>query len=275
MGKTGVNGGLLVLDWGIGGLPLFQELRAALPGANLRYLSDSGTVPYGKLSSPELRKRLDEIADFSSGLGLNTIAVACNAMSSVLSAPSSRVGPAEVLSLIHSFLCRRLDPLPVGALPSGRRVGVIGGYRTIESGLYQEALKAAGNAVSACPTQGLSALIEAGDFGAIPSLLQEVIPALGDIDSLVLACTHYPAAARIIQSLYPTLDLIDPGRALFDECLSRLGAAPRSTPGTFRQGSNGPIYYTTGDPELSRDSAEKAFGFAGLPFHQIPLDLHL
>ncbi|MDR1909882.1 MAG: aspartate/glutamate racemase family protein [Spirochaetaceae bacterium] len=252
---------LMVMDWGIGGLPLFQSLRSAFPEAPLLYLSDSGSVPYGRQSPGELAARLQDIAAFASRRGIRTVAVACNAMSSILPAPVSLSGGVELLSLIHFFLA--------SPLPAGLRAGIIGGIRTIQSGIYQKALEDAGNSVSACPAQELSALIEAGDFDGVPPVLEKTFARLGGIDLLVLACTHYPAVSPIIQKMFSSVNILDPGRPLLDECLRRLSA--------FREGglSGGArnIYITTGDAGLARRSPEKAFGFAGLPFERIRADL--
>lgn len=249
----------MVLDWGIGGLPLFQSLCAARPGADMVYLSDSGSVPYGKQSPEELRRRIGEIAAFAAGRGIDTLAVACNAMSSVLSAASSRSEGVEILSLIHAFLA--------SPLPSGRVIGVIGGIRTIQSGIYQKALEAAGNRVRSCPAQELSALIEAGDTAPIPAFLEKTLAALGGIETLVLACTHYPAVSPLIKNMAGDLEIIDPGSALRSLCFRRTG-------GNRPPAGNRRAYITTGGAENSRRSAEAAFGFSGLPFVHTAPDLN-
>jgi glutamate racemase len=255
--RENMNRRMMVLDWGIGGLPLFEGLRAALPDADLLYLSDSGSVPYGKQSPEELRARLGEITAFAAGMKITTIAAACNAMSSVLSGARSRAGGVEIISLIHTFLA--------SPLPRGLDAGIIGGERTIQSGVYQKAFEEAGNNVRACPAQGLSALIEAGDFDGIPSFLEKIFSRLGAVDVLVLACTHYPAASSIIKTMRPGLRLIDPCGVLLDECTQELQS--------FGHTKGGQIYLSTGGAELSRLSAEKAFGFTGLPFRHIPKKL--
>jgi glutamate racemase len=257
---------MMVLDWGIGGLPLFQGLLSALPDAGLLYLSDSGSAPYGKQSAGELRGRLEKIAAFAAGLGIGTVALACNAMSSVLPAAGFRMGGVEVLSLIHAFIA--------SPLPSGRVIGVIGGVRTINSGIYQRALEAAGNRVRALPTQDLSALIEAGDFAAVPAFLEKTLAALGNIDTLVLACTHYSAVSPFIKNIAGGLEITDPGSVLYDACLMRLSALRELRPGGGLESMRGrQRYITTGSAERTRLSAEAAFGFSGLPFETIAMDL--
>jgi glutamate racemase len=253
----------MAADWGIGGLPLFQGLCAALPGAGLLYLSDSGSEPYGKQSAGDLYRRLEETAAFAAGLGIRTLAVACNAMSSALSAPRTVIGGVEVLSLIHTFTVS----LPLSPPLRGRVAGLIGGVRTIESGIYQKALEEAGCRVRSRPTQELSALIEAGDLEAVPAFLEKTLSALGAVDALVLACTHYPAVSALIKKAAPGLEIVDPGSALLAACAGELSGKGLEKAGGRR------AYLTTGGAEQSRRSAERAFGFSGLPFARIPAAL--
>ena len=259
---------LLVFDWGIGGLPLFHKIRGAFPAAALVYLSDSGNIPYGKQTARQLQERLLQIAAFARGEGISLTAVACNAMSSVLGGASSVCGGVEFLSLIHTF-CAHITGAEKTARARGaeKRIGIIGGIRTLESGIYQKAFTEAGYRVSSCATQELSALIEAGDITGIPQVLEKAFSVLGAIDELVLACTHYPAAAPLIREMRPSLSLVDPGDALYAECARRLGGADTPDAGPAR-------LYTTGDARLAAASAHKAFGFDGLCFQSLPLDLN-
>lgn len=261
------NHRMLVLDWGIGGLPLLMRLRAARPDAELIYLSDAGYQPYGRVGPAELGARLDAIAGFASRSGATAVAVACNAMSSVLQAPVT-IGPGGValLSLVHSYLG--------SPLPSGRTIAVIGGNRIIDSGLYRRGLEAAGNRVLENKAQPLSALIEAGDRGALPPALRTILAPLAASDALVLACTHYPAAAPEIAALRPDLELIDPLGPLEARCLSALDSPGRTEPERSASRSAGALrLWTTGDPEASRRGAAAAFGFTDLRFETLPLGL--
>jgi glutamate racemase len=104
--------------------------------------------------------------------------------------------------------------------------------------------------------------------------LEKTLAALGNIDALVLACTHYPAVSPVIKSMAPGLEIIDPGSALYDACLRRFSALRDLRP----DGGQGPArgrqwYLTTGSVERTRLSAEVAFGFSGLPFGNIAMDL--
>jgi glutamate racemase len=50
-----------IIDYGIGGLGLYKLIRQDFPKLPLLYFSDSGEVPYGKLSRLRLRARLDPV----------------------------------------------------------------------------------------------------------------------------------------------------------------------------------------------------------------------
>lgn len=53
-----------VLDWGIGGVDFAERFRVRMPDIPIVYLSDSGSVPYGKLSAPALALRVARAVAF-------------------------------------------------------------------------------------------------------------------------------------------------------------------------------------------------------------------
>ena len=46
-----------IMDWGIGGLTVYQAMRKRGLTTDVLYFSDSGTTPYGKLSKASLREQ--------------------------------------------------------------------------------------------------------------------------------------------------------------------------------------------------------------------------
>ena len=252
---------LMVLDWGIGGLPLFESLSADFPDADLAYFSDAGYTPYGRVSAVELRARLEQIIDFASSIGAGAVSVACNAMSTIMSSAED-TGPSGVtrLSLIHSWLesetARRL------AAPTGPTVlGIAGGYRTIRSALYRRFLEGPLVSCRDIVGQELSRFIEDGDHERIDTLLTKLIGPYRDIEHLILACTHYPAAADNIRALFPNIELIDPVDELYRRSAARI--EPRRGRGRRR-------YMTTGSPQQSARAAQRAFGYGHIPFEALP-----
>jgi glutamate racemase len=108
-----------IMDWGIGGVGLLKEIRGN-SDADIIYLSDTGFTPYGKVSSEDLEKRINILLEFLSFSGCETIAVACNAASTILPKEKNIIGiidPAIELVIEMNL----------------KSIGVFGGKRTIES----------------------------------------------------------------------------------------------------------------------------------------------
>jgi glutamate racemase len=138
-----------------------------------------------------------------------------------------------------------------------RRLGVIGGRRTIRSGLYRRALLAAGRRVCQRVAQPLSAMVERGELDgpALASELDRILAPLRRIDALVLACTHYTALLAPVRERLPGVRIIDPAAATLAE-VERSG---------WLSGHGGTdMFLTTGSPTATREAARLAFG-ARLP----------
>lgn len=235
-----------VLDWGIGGLDALARLRRRFPGLVLTYLSDSGAVPYGKLGADELDARVTAVV---AALGVTHCVIACNAASSVL---PLREPPCPMVGVIAPGVAAALRT-------PYRRIGVVGGARTVASGAWSRPLEAAGREVVQSVAQPLSAHVEAGRLGG-PELEGDLARVLAPIreagvEALVLACTHYPAIAGAFARQLPGVALLDPVDALIDAAAAAfpLGDAGPGAPGPLR-------VLTTGDPAATRASARLAWG---------------
>lgn len=242
-----------VLDWGIGGLDVVAKLRAASVHTPVLYVSDAGAVPYGKQRDADLAERVRAVVDLLVAEGCDRVIVGCNAASTVLDRPALRSAPAPVLGVIA--------PGIAATLASGvREVTVLGGRRTVESGLYGAALRPAGLRVREVVAQPLSALIERGvlDGPELRDTLASILAPVSDTTAIVSACTHYLAALPALRAALPRLEtVIDPAAALVER---HFEPAPAS--------SLGDVFWTTGDPKASRLAARAAFDFDA-PFEAI------
>ena len=210
---------LAVLDYGIGGLDVWRALHNLVPARALIYLSDSGYTPYGKLTADALARRLETLARDLKQRGASALVIACNAASSALPPMGDAALCLPTLGIIDAGVAITLS--------SGcQRIGVIGGGRTIQSGVYQTLLERAGLDVSARVAQPLSICVEAGDVSS-PKLqrhLDELLAPLTSCDALLLACTHYPALTPLIAARLPGVKLLDPARELARQIHERKGA---------------------------------------------------
>ena len=234
-----------VIDWGIGGIDLLSRLRARHPALPFVYWSDSGATPYGKLSREALARRVAVVAAALRDRGVTHVVVACNAASTVLDHPA--------LTRLDVAICGVIEPAIAATLADEAQVvGVIGGRRTIASGLYRKALVAQGRRVISRVAQPLSARVERGELDT-PELGRELAAIVGPlrgVEALVLACTHYTALRAPIRALLPGVRLIDPAAATLAHIE---GMWPLDEVGTSA------LFLTTGDPQAMRTAARLAF----------------
>lgn len=251
-----------ILDWGIGGLGFVRLLKERHPGVPVVYLSDAGEVPYGLLPASALSDRVARALAFLKHCGADYVVVACNAASTVLPRIADRiakgVGDIDVSKLPHStgVIPHGIESVAAEAgTMAGATVGVIGGGRTIRSGIYRRALEERGFVVRQRVAQRLSGHIERGHLASdeLARDLQRILAPLHGVDFLLLACTHYAAIIPTISEHLPGTTIIDP----IDRLLSWIEGCWE-----LQQSATEDRYLTTGDPEAMRLSGEQAFGVA-------------
>ncbi len=233
-----------VLDWGIGGLDVVANLRRRGVRTPVVYVSDAGAVPYGKQSDQALTARVLALVHALAEHGCTQVIVGCNAASTILHDPRfASSGPQ-----IHGVI----EPGIRATLEAGvDEVSVLGGRRTVESGLYGAALRAAGVSVREVVAQPLSALVERGvlEGPELEAAIRAIVEPVRDTTALVSACTHYLAVLPALRAGLPHVrTVIDPAQALAArfEPAAATGAPDR--------------FWTTGDPAASRVAAARAFG---------------
>lgn len=252
----------VVMDWGIGGLTVYREIKRLDPKRSIAYFSDSGVEPYGKMPQRDLEARVAKVCEFFVQQGIREIVIACNAASTVAPQMRQRFGSmgVHIVDVISAGI-RTVQST------SFRRVGIIGGRRTILSRIYQRALSTSRRHVEGRIAQPLSALIERGelDSPAMHETLRNILRPLRHVDAILLACTHYPAIRNLISSFVPDTELLDPSLTTARELL----AQKRS----LRSKGLGDIFLTTGDPYQSARVARIAFGTNVDHFTKIKADL--
>lgn len=250
---------LAILDWGIGGLGFFKLLRARRPDVSVTYFSDSGEVPYGRLSKERLVERLHSISRFLAARGVTHLVAACNAVSTVLPVPEEDPLPLRITGVIEPTL-RTIRESRL------RRYGVIGGRRTVLSGSYRVPLTGRGKRVSQRIAQPLSRLIEDGksDTAEMEAALARIVRPLKKIEALILACTHYSAVLDLFKKHLPDAVLIDPAEKTLAWIEERW---------TLPASAGPDVFYTTGSAAMMRSSARKAFGVDISDIYELSVDL--
>lgn len=237
-----------IVDWGIGGLGFYRALKARRPDVPVLYLSDAGEIPYGRLSSPALVDRLRHVLLYLARHGADHVVVACNAASTVLPRiPGLGTESLPTVTGVIEHAIRSIRGAP------GTTVGVIGGRRTIRSGVYRTGLRERGFVVRQRVAQPLSACIERGELDSqeLHHHLRHILSPLQGVDLLLLACTHYAAITEAISVYLPDVPILDP----VDEMLAWIEHG-----WDLPHVSVADLFLTTGDPETMIVSARRAFG---------------
>src|SRR5436190_107584 len=170
-----------IIDWGIGGVSIYKLIKEQFGGVPVTYFSDTGVTPYGKMSRPELVSRLDAVIEYLKSRGATHIVIGCNAASTAIRLLADHDIPIE--GVIESAV-------EAAAKHKPNRLGLIGGRRTVVSGVYRRALTARGIAVEQRIAQPLSGLIESGDISSkkLQSEAKHILAPIKNCSHILLAC---------------------------------------------------------------------------------------
>ncbi|MEY4926266.1 MAG: hypothetical protein RI894_702 [Bacteroidota bacterium] len=208
-----------VFDSGIGGLTVARTIASHLPNESLVYFGDTAHLPYGDKSADAIRFFSLKIAKFLLDKGCKCIVVACNSATSTsinvlqefFGDKVPIIGTVEPLTeYISQQLSQQLSQQPSQSITERRfkKIGIIGTKATIGSGMYEKSLHAKQHTleVVSLATPLLVPMIEEGFFQnnisktIIHNYLENSY--LQNIDTLLLACTHYPLIRKEIEAYY-------------------------------------------------------------------------
>lgn len=232
-----------IIDWGIGGVSIYKRVKGRFPDTSILYFSDTGSTPYGKMERRELASRLDAVIEFLKMNGMSRLVIGCNAASTAI--PDLRAHCIKIDGVIEPAIAEATNLRP-------EDLGVIGGRRTIVSGVYRRAFKERGISIKQRIAQPLSGLIESGDTSSevLRVKARQILAPLKNCSHILLACTHYPAIEPLLKIyVSTTTKFVDPAAAVVRE----LGNLPATERPAVR-------FFTTGDSRQMKRSANLAFG---------------
>ena len=227
---------------------MLRAIRQQIPSQPVIYFGDQGHVPYGPRPLGQVRDFSEGIARFLLGKGAKIIVVACNAASAAALTYLRQTFP-EV-----SFVGMEPAVKPAAEHTETGVVGVLATPATFQGALYASVVERFANGVNLLqdPCVGLVQQIEKGDLNGplTRRILEDALhPMLEkNIDTVVLACTHYPFVIPLIQEIAgEKVRVIDPAPAVARQAKRLLDAK-----GLKREtGSQGGIqFFTSGDAAL-------------------------
>jgi len=186
-----------IFDSGLGGLTVLKEISKILPNEDLVYLGDTARVPYGGKSKSTIVRFSTENALFLLKKKVKVIVVACNTASSLALDYLKTVFSVPVIGVVESGVQKAVS------VSKNKKIGVIGTKSTISSLSYQKALfrmdKKINSFPQACPL--FVPLVEEGmvDGSIVNDIVEMYLKDLkGNVDTLILGCTHYPLLKEVI-----------------------------------------------------------------------------
>jgi glutamate racemase len=200
-----------VFDSGYGGLTILKEIVNRLPQYDYLYLGDNARAPYGPRSFETVYHYTLQCVKWFFKQGCSLVILACNtasakALRTIQQNDLMRIAPEKrVLGVIRPTTER------IGKLSKTGCVGILGTNGTVKSESYLIEIKKFYPEVEvyqqACPMW--VPLIENGEYeneGAeyfIKKNLGQLLSKSRKIDTILLACTHYPLISNKIESFVP------------------------------------------------------------------------
>jgi len=204
-----------IFDSGVGGLSVVKEIFKYLPNFQIIYFGDTARLPYGTKGADFVKRYSAKITNWLLEKGAKIIVVACH---------TSSAWAAE-------FLKKKFKGIPIFEVispavkeVSGKNIGIIGTPGTIRSGSWEKKLLELNPELKiyskACPL--FVPLVEEGwvNKKVTKEIVQEYLEPLLEkkIDTLILACTHYPMLEKAISEIIgPQIKIINPAESLAKE----------------------------------------------------------
>jgi glutamate racemase len=256
-----------VFDSGYGGLTILKELKHTLPQYDYIYLGDNARAPYGPRSYDTVYQYTLEAVNWFFNQGCSLVILACNtasakALRTIQQKDLPRMAPDKrVLGVI------RPTTEILGNFSTTHQVGILGTLGTIQSDSYPIELAKFFPALKvfqqACPLW--VPLIENGEQdkpGAdyfVKSYLDQLFSQSTDIDTLLLACTHYPLLADKIRAFMPKgVNIVSQGAIVAKSLAKYLESHSDLAQKCSQSGQLS--FYTTDNPQAFELQASTFFG---------------
>jgi len=206
-----------IFDSGLGGLTVVKKFQEILPQYQLLYFGDTARTPYGNRGDEVIKKYAEQDAQILIKHGAQIIVVACNTASAIAYDYLRTKFKVPIFEVVTPAVEKAV------AMTRNKKIGVIGTRATINSGVYEKLIKSASGRTASqnnirvwqnsAPL--LVSLVEEGWLSKPESkmILKKYLLPLKtrQIDTLIMACTHYPFLRQMIQvKIGQRVKLIDP-----------------------------------------------------------------
>lgn len=206
---------ILFFDSGVGGLSVLGPTRALLPQAPIIYAADNAGFPYGTKGEAELATRVPAllcqlVARYRPRLAV----IACNTASTIALDQARAALDLPIVGTVPAIK-------PAAEMSTSRIIGVLGTAATVRQPYVDRlALEyAADCTLIRHGSAGLVVLAEAKlagekiDRQAVAEAVRPLAETAG-LDTVVLACTHFPLLAEELAEALPGVRFVDGGAGI-------------------------------------------------------------
>jgi glutamate racemase len=198
---------ILVLDSGVGGLSVLRPIRALLPNASFLYVADNAGYPYGTKSPHEIEARVPALLGrLAERFDPELIVIACNTASTIALDSVRAALDVPIVGTVPAIK-------PAAAVSKTRTIGVLGTPATVVQP-YVERLAADFAADCTVIRHGSAELVDHAEAKlrgepvpgeAYARVLAGLLDQPGGerIDTIVLACTHFPLVKAELAAAAP------------------------------------------------------------------------
>lgn len=257
-----VKGPIGVFDSGYGGLTVLKEIREKLPEYDFLYLGDNARAPYGSRSFDVIYQYTWQAVQALFDRDCSLVILACNTASAKALRSIQRIKLPELYPDRRVLGVIRPSTEELDKHTKTKHVGVLGTEGTIRSNSYQiELAKFAPDLVvnqHSCPMW--VPLIENNQFdtpGGVYFIQSDLVALMEKdpkIDTILLACTHYPILQEQLQRLLPThIEVLAQGKIVAESLADYLERHPEMA---IQCSKGGTVRYLT--TENAKAFSEKA-----------------
>lgn len=263
-----------IFDSGYGGLTVLGKIRKALPNYDFLYLGDNARAPYGNRSFDVVHEFTWQAVQFLFSQGCPLIILACN------TASAKALRTIQQTQLPIHFPDKRVLGVIRPSTESIREwtktnhVGVLGTQGTIQSNSYAIELEKFAPEVKlfqhACPMW--VPLIENNYHEStagkeiISDDVNQLLKMSEKIDTIVLACTHYPLIENQISKIAgPTIHVFSQGEIVAKKLVAYLQNHQEIDANISKDASIS--YFTTEHPSVFNDKASMFLGESVVASH--------
>ena len=226
---------ILLLDSGVGGLSILDELLALMPSLHIHYIADQKHFPYGEKSEDWLNERvLNVLTRHTNKHPCDVIVIACNTAST-----------ATLDTLRSHFKIPIVGVVPAiktaASASETKQIGVLATPGTVKRSYLKNLIQefAPEHQVKLVGSTELVKMAETAIEGTppCPQTINDIIKPFIDepCDQVVLGCTHFPLLKQHLSDLAPKIQWVDSGKAVAKRVQSLLPFVDQNMNGTIER----------------------------------------